>query len=242
MSAEPSPKQPAATAGPEGCRVGVDQVWFVRSRVVIDARREMPDWQVRANQRIPIYFQGKKYFLHQIGEGEAPETVRYELWPWIEGETTESSFVIHYDELYVHLREDAVRAERRAVIGRCILLPLSPFLGFLWSRSKQRVLDSHGINARTVSIMSLWIELAAALALSLMWSASGGLSTVFVGPFSGYTFGWTLKHALYTLAGLLQLWTDAVVRYDDILRDEEYPSGFLEWPVRKARRLLGNKW
>ncbi len=225
-----------------GCRVGVDQVWFVRERLVICALREMPDWVVRANQRLPIFFQGKKYYLRAKGEATPPHAARYELSPWIEGETTESSFVIHYDELYVQHREEAARAERHATIGRWVLLPLSPLLGFLWSRTKQRVLDPHGINARTVTIMSLWIELLATLALSILWSGSGGLSTVFIGPFEGYTFGWTLKHALYALAMLLQLWTDAVVRYDDILCEEEFPSGLLEWPVRKTRRLLGNKW
>ncbi len=227
---------------PSGCKVGPDQVWFVGQRVVIYAAREMPDWQVRSNQKIPVYFQGKKYSLADIGESSPPHAKRYELTPWTMGDYGESSCVIHYDEDYVTRRDHAVHAETTEDRMRIFMMLGWPFLGFFWSHTKQTVVEKHGFGPRSVTQISLALEFVAVLAWSIHWSFTGGLATVFLKPFVGYTFGnWEFSHAIWVLAALLQLWADCVVRYDDLLRDEDYPSGLMEWPVRKTRRMLGHK-
>jgi len=225
-----------------GCKVGPDQVWFVGERIVIYATREMSDWEVRRHNHLPVYFQGKKFVLREASKATAPHAARYELEPWPTAETSESTFVIHYDEGYVQHREEAVHEEKGAESYRNFIMVAWPFLGFFWSHTKRVVIERHGIDPRTVTIVSLWMEFGAVLAWSIYWSFTGGLGTVFAKPFTGYTFGeWTLSQGLWVLAALLNLWADCVVRYDDILRDEPFPSGLMEWPVRKTRLILGHK-
>jgi hypothetical protein len=225
-----------------GCKVGPDQIWFVGHRVVIYAASEMPGWQVRGHQKIPVFFQGKKYSVVNIADASSPHAKRYELTPWSMGDYGESTCVIHYDEDYVKRRDQAVQADVVEDRVRTFMFFVWPFLGFFWSHTKQAVIEKHGFSPPAVTKVSLALEFVGVLAWSIHWSFTGGLATVFMKPFVGYTFGeWAFSNAIWVLAALLQLWADCVVRYDDLIRDEDYPSGLMEWPVRKTRRILGHR-
>src|SRR6266511_2730531 len=46
-----------------GLSVASDKVLYYGESVIIYATREMPDWQVREFCKIPIYFEGRKFYL-----------------------------------------------------------------------------------------------------------------------------------------------------------------------------------
>ncbi len=123
----------------EKIQVGPDQVEITAKQVIIDARHVMADWQVREYARIPIYFRDKKYFLRQKVAGQKPYAMRYILEPWPEDNREIPRSTLDYNEEVVAAREGAVRGSHFEDVGRAALLLFFPFVGMLWSGTKEKL-------------------------------------------------------------------------------------------------------
>lgn len=60
-------------------QVGADKVTVRSSELVIEAKRPMPDWEVRDLNPVPIYFEEQKYQLIECRKSAPPFAVRYLL-------------------------------------------------------------------------------------------------------------------------------------------------------------------
>jgi hypothetical protein len=134
--------------------VGPDQVFVEGDAIVILARREIRDWQVHEFARQAIFFQGNKYVLRRRVHVRPPFAFRYELSPWPVDyrEPLRESFA--YDEAFVRERDWHAGQERVHVLAWYVLVPLSPVLGFCWSRFKERVLQPVGFPPASITSAS----------------------------------------------------------------------------------------
>ena|SRR2546422_10263932 len=213
--------------GPEEFRIGPDRVVCLEDAVLVYTPREMTDWQLREFCRIPIHFRGAKYYLLRKARGGPPFAFCYELAPWPADLFEESKLAIQYDEAYVTRREAGEKAEEIDQLGRCVLLPLYPFLGFLWSRFKDRRLERFGFNPVSLTGASLYLAFGLFLGQGvLVFYLHSGIVELFLG--SGTTW---LDYAI-----LLLLPVDVVARYHQVLRGDPFPDGFFEWALRFRRR------
>jgi hypothetical protein len=218
--------------GPEEFRIGPDRVVCLEDAVLVYTPREMTDWQLREFCRIPIYFRSAKYYLLRKARGEPPFAFCYELAPWPANLFDESKQAIQYDEAYVARREGGEKAEEIDELGRCVLLPLYPFLGFLWSGFKDRKLERFGFNPVSLTGASLYLALVVFLGETIFFPFLGR-------GFLEVTFGSPTPLIDYFLFVVLPL--DTVARYSQVLRGVEAPDGFLEWLIRWLRRVTGLK-
>src|SRR5262245_5944757 len=86
-------------------QVGPDRVTISGSEVIIEAKRAMPDWEVRELNPIPLYFEDKKFFLVEKRKAAAPYAVRYLLHPWPEDQSIGTKLFYSYDAEAVAERE-----------------------------------------------------------------------------------------------------------------------------------------
>jgi hypothetical protein len=217
--------------------VGPDRVTVSGGRVVIDARREFPDWQVREFARIPVHFEGQRYFLSARFAGEPPWRTRYVLDPWPENLGAGSGRFLVYDAEAVAERDLEVRDRRANETVYLSLLPVAPLMGFLWSGTKQR-LARFGFVPRTVTGLSLLLTFGVVLlqgALSTVFMVAGGMSGQgalggLARAFFGDEWAWLDPLLLVVFAA------DSVIRYGQHLNNEERPWGFMEWLVAPFKR------
>jgi hypothetical protein len=228
-----------AGQAPQTLKVGRDQVTISEKQVIIDAAAEMPDWQVRGFNRAAIYFQDKKYFLRQQADAQKPYRFRYVLEPW-PAEATTSGGCFTYDEEAVTQRDAAIKDGRFEDVVRSVLYLFYPFLGLLWSGTKDK-LARFGIVSRTVTGVSIMLTFGVILLdgifakMLLIGSmktgvvAVGGIIRSFygqdvleLGPV-GIPVVW-LDVALFVFLVL-----DMIIRYSQHLKDVDSPWGFLEW-------------
>src|SRR5688572_21915587 len=94
-------------------RVGPDEISMSGDLVIIDAAREMPDWEVREFCRPAIYFRERRYFLLRRARSRG-QRMRYELKPWEDDENPVRT--ITYDDQYVQEREQSAHGNRRAEV------------------------------------------------------------------------------------------------------------------------------
>jgi hypothetical protein len=216
----------------EGLQVGSDKVLYYGDSVIVYATREMPDWQVREFCKIPIYFEERKFYLKRKSRMERPYAMGYELEPWPEDLHEESKLAINYDAEYVAQRDRLIRSDKRNDFGRAMLLPFFPLLGFLWSRFKDRELEPFGLNPVSMTKASLFLEFAIiVIEVVFLFILDSGFAQVVFG----------LATSWFDLALFLVLSIDAVVRYDEVLRGAESPSGLVEWMPNFFRRKRRNR-
>lgn len=229
-------------------RVGPDQVTVSADQVVIEAKNEMPDWQVREINHVPVYFEDKKYVLIEKRKAEKPYAARYLLKPWPEGSHSSAKTFHSYDAEAVRERDGDLRSENRMEGIRILFLPFYPFLGLFWSGA-QRWLMRFGFMPRAITSVSTFTVFCLCFAQGVfavvLINASlrsgkliiGGMIAAMMksdhlhlGPLSIPVF---IPDALLLLACL----ADVAIRYSNILREDEWYGGFLEWMVpRWARR------
>ncbi len=210
--------------------VGPDRVTISGPRVIIDARREFPDWQVREFARIPVLLQGRTFFLSCKLDSVAPWKRRYVLDPWPENLGGGNGTFLAYDEAAVAERDAVARGRQVNSVVHQLLLPITPLLGLLWSETKQR-LAHFGFVPRRVTALSIYL-------VSGVVILEGAFSTVFLfgAPMAGRFFSGGLLRAFagddwarFDLAVLALGGLDSVIRYDHYLRGTDSPWGFLEW-------------
>jgi hypothetical protein len=201
--------------------MGTDQVSFVGKAVVIYAKREMPDWEVRGFQRNAIYFQGHKYYLANQSPAKPPYLVRYELHAWPENFHDESKISFTYDEASVAERDQAVKVDRYEGTAHYALLPLYPLLGFCWSDFKERVLARYGFGAGAITGASLMLSVGVFMVegIFILYFNHGFLEITF-----GNVLGMWLDYFIFWTAPF-----DCAIRYSQVLRNEDVPDGYLEW-------------
>ena len=229
---------------PRTLQIGPDRVVVSHQEVVIEAKRQMPDWEVREFQVVPIYFEDRKYHLVEQRQVSPPFAWRYLLHPWpADGLDTAKHFLV-YDAEAVTQREAAHSGQVRDGLAYAFLLPLFPFLGLLWSGVQQRLVQ-FGLVPRTLTSFSIFTVFSLAFGQLVFVAVSinatirtgkmmiGGFMQLIGGEyFTGLPIGW-LDMALF-----MALVADAAMRYTYYLREDQWTGGFLEWLFPRRRQRI----
>jgi hypothetical protein len=206
----------------------------------------MPDWQVREYCRIPIRFQNQKYYLSKREPGEKPYAVRYRLTPWGDSGITRSG-EIFYDEQSVTERENDLKTGQYESATRAVLLIFYPFLGLLWSKTKDKLVR-FGFVPRTitgVSIMltfcimlldGMFVKMLMVRSLRSGQLVIGGLIRAFYGEDSINLGAFAFRVLWLDCILILCLILDVIIRYSQHLGEAESPWGFMEWITYPFKR------
>jgi len=228
-------------------RIGADRATITDEQVVIEARNEMPDWEVRTYQAPAIYFEEKKYLLVGKEPARAPYSVRYVLRPWPGDKVANPKMFHTYDAAAVAERDSARRGETVNEVVWICLLPFYPFLGLLWTGTQQR-LHRFGFLPRTITglsiftVFGLMLTQGAFIALLLQASARsgnmmiGGILVVLLNRNCLQIGSVGIPVIIPDLLLALALMTDVAMRYSHYLRDDQWIGGFLEWLVPQSFR------
>jgi hypothetical protein len=228
--------------------IGCDQVTISENEVVIDAAREMPDWQVREFKPTPIYFEDKKYLLFASNRAQRPFARRYILKPWPAEHLDAAKNFFTYDAESIAERDGAHREGVKTEGVRIALTPFYPFLGLLWSGTQRR-LERIGFVSRSLTSISIYatfalcfaqMSCAAVLINSSIRSgklALGGIIRLFAGSDTISVAALSIPAMWLDVLLLLALITDVLVRYSFYLREDQWCGGFLEWLVRRAPKV-----
>jgi hypothetical protein len=213
--------------------VGKDRLTITEQFVYIDAARVIPDWQVREFQRMPIFLGDDfKFFLRNKLPADPPFAIRYilERWP-ADAHFDAGPISFTYDEQFV-LERDAQHAEQRKYeqLGK-VLLCVYPLLGFLWSRTKEKLIPA-GVIPRSVTGVSIFACFCLILLQGSFLRMRMGLITLTFGETGILEFN--LLMADVALTGLMLL--DSILRFDQHMKDVEHPWGFCEWMIAPFRR------
>src|SRR6266481_2076597 len=137
-------------------QIGPDRITVTGDEVAIEAKHEMPNWEVRELNPAPVYFEDKKYYLIEKRRANPPYAVRYLMAPWPADQSAGTKLFYTYDAETVAEREANHRLGNRDEVVRLGLLPLYPLLGLLWSGTQQR-LTRFGFVPRTITSASIFI-------------------------------------------------------------------------------------
>jgi hypothetical protein len=228
-------------------RIGPDRVTITDHEVVIEAKHETNDWEVRTNNAPAIYFRDKKYILAEQGEAQPPYKIRYVLRPWPPGKIPNPRMILTYGEDTVAERDSNRRGEAFNEIMWICLLPFYPFLGLLWSGAQQR-LNRFGYVPRTITGLSIYtgfgMVLMQGVFVVVTINASMRLGKMMIGGLvgamtrDGYLHFGSVSIPAGLLDGLLVVscLVDLCVRYSRYLHEDQWTGGFLEWLVPQPRR------
>ena len=228
-------------------RIGPDQVTITENEVVIEARHEMPDWEVRSSKAPAIYFEDRKYLLTEKRPAHPPFAIRYVLQPWPEGKVANDKIFHTYDEEAVAQRDSSRRGDKLDEMVWVLLLPFYPFLGFLWSGAQQRLVR-FGYLPRSITGISIFTTFGLMLAQGVFAvvtiNASIRSGKIMVGGIlralmsqDHFQIGPVGIPATYIdCLILLALVADLAIRYSNYLREDQWTGGFLEWLVPQSLR------
>lgn len=194
-------------------QIGPDLVRIENGVLAIYSKRDMADWVIREFKRPAIWFKEHKFYLRAKTPADPPFRWKYTLWTWTSDILEIPPYEIHYDEEYVRERELEFRSRLAADSVHWSLMPLHPFLGFLWSGVKDRLVD-YGFHPRSTTSQSVMLEFG----LMLFW-------TIYV--------GYLLHASILNFLILFVLLLDVIFRYDAVLGDKAIQPGFLEWLFRR---------
>jgi len=215
---------------PGAIKFGPDQLWQVGDKLIINSPADMSEWGPREFARPAIVFQARRFFLRSKTAASPPFRFRYELWPWPSDHPMDPARVFVYDREFVAERDGTTREERRTEFGRFLLIWLYPVLGFASRKAKERLRDKWGMNPTSATRLSLFLEVFAAFMLLIFWSFTGGMGELLFGLFMSERFeGWSFPGSALVFLVIVLAFTDTIVRFDDLLREREFPRGFLEW-------------
>ena len=224
--------------------VGPDRVTVSDDRIIIEAKHEMPDWEVRTYQAPAIYFEEKKYILKEKENGAGPYPIRYVLLPWPVGKVANPKAFYRYDAATVGERDSERRGEALAQIVWICLLPLYPFLGLLWSGLQQR-LHRFGFLPRTITGLSIFtvfgLMLTQGVFIALLLQASARSGALMIGGIMRIIFNQNYLHVgpvnfpviILDILLIVTFLADVGIRYTHYLRDDQWTGGFLEWLLPK---------
>jgi len=225
-------------------QIGPDRVTFEANNVVIEAKHEMPDWEVREINPAPVYFEDKKFFLIEKRRANPPYAIRYLLSPWPEDQTAGTKLFYTYDAETVAEREANHRLGNRDEIVRLCLLPFYPFLGLLWSGTQQR-LTRFGFVPRAITSASIFVVFSLLFAegvfACVMVNASmrsgklmiGGIARAMLSDDYIHLGPIAIPVMLIDTLLLLSFVADVLGRYSRYLHEDQWCGGFLEWLFRR---------
>jgi len=230
-------------------RIGTDRVTLNENEVVIEAKHETADWEIRTNNTPAVYFRDQKYFLAEKTAAAPPFKIRYVLKPWPAGKIQNPRVSFDYGKDSVADRDSARRGEAfDEFVGFC-LLPLYPVLGLFWS-GMQEWLRRFGFIPRTITGLSIFTTFAVILMegvfVAVTINASLRSGHLMVGGIIRALMSHDVLHLgpvsipVYVFDGLLALSCvmDICIRYTRYLREDQWSAGFLQWLLPKS---LGGK-
>ena len=231
-------------------KVGPDQVTISDTEVVLEVKHEMPDWEVRDLNPVPIYFEDKKYFLLEKRKAQPPYAIRYLLHPWPEGQSTSAKLFHTYDADAVKERDANRRSSNLDEVFHACLMPLYPLLGLLWSRTQQK-LTRFGFVPHLISGVSVFTVFCLAFGQGVFAvvtvNATIRTGKIMVGGMiralssSDFIHLGPVNIPIGLIDGLMVIAfiSDVAVRYSHYLRDDQWSGGFLEWLFRRrAQKTL----
>jgi hypothetical protein len=228
-------------------RIGPDRVTITDNDVIIEAKHETADWEVRTNNVPAIYFREKKYLLAEKGEAQPPFKIRYVLRPWPPGKIQNPKMFFNYGKDSVAERHSSRRGEAFNEVVWVCLLPLYPFLGLLWSGTQQRLVRFNFV-PRTITGLSIFTSFGMVLLQGVFVvvtiNASMRLGKMMVGGIIGAMTGQGSLHigsvgistSLLDVLLALACMADVCIRYSNYLRETQWIGGFLEWLVPQSLR------
>lgn len=224
-----NPSLPAGRSdvSPQIKQVGTDRVHIHGDKVVIEAAHLM-DWPIREFCKVPIYYEGRKYYVRGHSAAPLPFIKRYELWPWPADLHEESNRSVVYSEAYVAERDRAAQKQRSGSVQHAMLLPVYPLLGLFWSRFKAQTLLKLGFEPRSITSASVMLVFCLFV-----------LEGVFVGWFRIGLCAWLFHGMAFRNLDwilLIVMGADTVMRYSQSLDlDAQEHWGFCEWVARRAK-------
>jgi hypothetical protein len=217
--------------------VGKDQLTISGDHVIIDAAHEIPDWQVREFRRMPIFVGDFKFFLRHKTPAQPPFAMRYLLERWPENEHLDSAQIsFTYDEQFVAERDAELSSKRRSDFLGVALICLYPVLGFLWSGMKRRLVPA-GFIPRSITGVSIFTGFCLMLLQGTFMRMQLGLFTLLFGKIEKIEAG--LLGFDYLLFAVMLV--DLVLRFDQHMKDVEFPWGFGEWITWPFRSTSSKK-
>lgn len=210
--------------------LGRDRVHLQGQQLVVDAARDMPDWEVRKARRAAIRYRGKVYFVAQR-ESRAGGRVRYVLEPWPDRSADVPGLRVTYDEEYVRKRDLNADMAVLGAFARPIAVVLTPLVGFLPSRIKAVIHQRFGIHPVTATRWSVGLEWIAAILLGTALCVAGFAAFVY-GTSTGEAAALVLDLTKVDAFGELVLVVDVVFRTSSLVRNRMDQDGFYEWLVR----------
>jgi len=228
-------------------RIGPDEVTVTESKIIVLARHEMPDWEVREFKVPPVYFEDRKYFLAAKNKAQPPFAFRYVLEPWTEGKFQPAAFFHTYDAEAVAARDAARRGSQLNEAVWVLLLPLYPVLGLLWARTQER-LTRFGFVPRVMTCVSLFtvfaVGIGEAVFTAVVLNAGARSGIAMVGGFFTAISDQKALHLgpLSVPIGLIDVClfvtcvADAAVRFTHFMKEDQWTGGFLEWLVPRSWR------
>jgi len=217
--------------------VGKDHLTITGEHVIIDAAREIQDWEVREFQRVPIFVGEFKFFLRQRSVGQKPFAMRYVLERWPDdAHFAAAQYSFTYDEQFVRDRDAALGAQDRFdKLGKA-LMPLYPLLGFLWSGTKKKLIPC-GFIPRSITGVSIFTCVCLMILQGTFIRMRIGFITILFGKMKTIELG--LLGLDYLL--LVLMLVDTVLRFDQHIKNVEVPWGFCEWITKPFRKKVADE-
>ncbi len=214
--------------------IGSDLVARDGARIVVDAARDMPDWEVRKARRAAIRFRDLTYFVAAREPG-ARGRVTYVLEPWPERSADVPGVRLVYDRAYVEQRDREAGLARAGMALSPLITLATPLVGFLPSVTKRRIHSAIGLHPVRATRWSVYLEGAVVVLLGTYLTIMGyvvGLGGVASVGFA--MFAQCVAQVVLTL--------DLVFRTASLIRGTLDQDGAYEWlfrpVVRGIRRLL----
>jgi len=238
---------PSGTNSERTIQIGPDRVTILGSEIVIEAKHDMPDWELRDLNPIPVYFEDRKYHLVEKRKAAAPYAVRYLLQPWPEGHVSNAKLFWTYDAEAVAERDANLRSGKVDDAVRIALLPFYPILGLLWSGTQQRLMR-FGFVPHAITGASIFSGFCLAFAdgvfavITLQSTArtgkmmAGGLIRAMassdhlqIGPVA-------IPFLFLDLVLFVALVADVAMRWTLYMREDQWSGGFRQWLVPRWLR------
>lgn len=213
--------------------VNKDYLTISGDYVIIDAAHEIPEWQVREFQRLPIFLGDFKFFLRHKAAGQPPFAMRYTLERWPDNAHFDAAPIsFTYDEQFVAERDaEHARLKRYEKLGAGLMC-LYPVLGFLWSGTKKKLVPA-GFVPRSITGVSIFTCVCLLLLQGTFIRMRLGLFTLLFGKIQRIETG--LLGLDYLLFAFMIV--DIVLRFDQHIKNTaEFPWGFGEWITKPFRR------
>lgn len=187
---------------------GGDRVVAIGDRLEVWSSRENDGWRPRKHRKIAIVIDDVRHTIVSMRSEGAHVVYGLERWEPTAAEIPGDEVI--YDEAYVVAREQTAASVRGRERTSTILSLASPFVGFLWSRTKRRLHERYGIHPARATRRSMDLQFV-------------------VGFFTALFFH---SNVLWIVAFPV----DFLLRFHSLLQDEDEPWGFGEWLVGFFRK------